>query len=107
MSARSSVALVCLRRRLRRGRMPFRIVLARSHMRRSLVLIAMGLACQAAARGGISARFEVSPDRSQIGFDTPFSIVAHIAAAPPGPFEIRWTQVGGPSLRDVAVTQGG
>jgi hypothetical protein len=77
-------------------------------MRWSLLFIAMGLACQDAerARARIAPRFEVKPDREQIGFDTPFSIVVHVLA-PPERLDVRWTQVGGPALGDIAVTDGG
>jgi hypothetical protein len=88
---------------------PFRIVLARSHMRWTLVFIVLGLACQNRERhrAGISARFEVSPDRSQIGFDTPFSVVVDVLGAPQRSFDVRWKQIGGVPLRDVAVTERG
>ena len=78
-------------------------------MRWSLLLLVMGFACQDVERQvtRVPVRFEVSPDRAQIGFDTSFSIVAHLHAAARGSFDIRWTQVGGPALRDVVIGEGG
>jgi hypothetical protein len=63
------------------------------------------------------AVLEVTGDAAQIGFDQPFSILVHFRSAggrqdgalPAGhkPADVRWTQIGGPALRDVAVTEGG
>lgn len=51
--------------------------------------------------------FEVSGDSAQMGFDTPFSIAVHFSSAARIPAEIRWKQVEGPPVRDIAVTAGG
>ena len=78
-------------------------------MRRSLLPLVMGLACQSTEGHGTgaAAAFEVSADRAQMGFDAPFSIAVHLLDGARDPVDIRWTQVAGPTLRDVAVTEGG
>jgi len=109
LHARTTVALVRHRRRLRKRGVPFRVVLARSHMRRMLVLVVMSLACKRGEGHGTDATavFDVRPDRAQIGYDAPFSISVHFRDAGREEVDVRWTQLGGPALRDIAVSERG
>ncbi|HMI85594.1 MAG TPA: hypothetical protein VK550_15965 [Polyangiaceae bacterium] len=78
-------------------------------MRWPLLCVVVSLACQSVDWHEPAALpvFEVSGDRAQLGFDAPFSIVVHVPALVRAPIDVRWRQIDGPAVRDIAVTDGG